>query len=36
MGETGSEVMFLEPNEELGGRLISTIDLKVKRKKATV
>jgi len=34
MGKTGSEVMFLEPNEELGRRLIGTFDLKVKRKKA--
>ena len=36
MGETGSEVIFLEPNEEREGRLIGMFDLKVKRKKLTL
>lgn len=34
MGEMESEVLFLEHNEKLGGRLVGTFNLQVKRKKA--
>lgn len=33
MGKTGSEVMVLEPNEELDRRLLGTLGVKVKEKK---